>query len=308
MVDGSSRRIHEGVDGQTLLGRLGSWQLVRLLSEGNFTRVYQARAVDIAGNRAEDGPTQRRSAAYVVKVLRKEWWRDPQAIEMQRREAWVGSQVSHPNLLPVLSASVQEPPFYVVTPKLEAAPLSQLIAERAPLAVPLALWICPASRRRARRIVRSDGHDPHRRQAGEYFGVAGRPRDAHRFRFRANAGRGQPMGHAAACRDAGVHCTGNGDLGPGRRAAQRHLQSRRDAVRNAHRPPAVGQRRPGRAGHSCTAKPSRRNFAQLRPDVPAAVAELIHSMLAKDPLRRPGTARELATRLVRLEIESFTLR
>ena len=55
----------------------------------------------------------------MLKVLRKEWWRDPQAIEMQRREAWVGSKVSHPNLLPVLSASVQEPPFYVVTPKLE---------------------------------------------------------------------------------------------------------------------------------------------------------------------------------------------
>ena len=41
----------------------------------------------------------------------------------------------------MLSASVQEPPFYVVTPKLDGAPLSQLIAEQAPLAVPLALWI-----------------------------------------------------------------------------------------------------------------------------------------------------------------------
>jgi serine/threonine protein kinase len=54
------------------------------------------------------------------------------------------------------------------------------------------------------------------------------------------------------------------------------------------------------------AKPT--DVRALRPEVPSAVAELIHSMLAKDPLRRPSSARELATRLVRLEIESFTLR
>jgi serine/threonine protein kinase len=46
----------------------------------------------------------------------------------------------------------------------------------------------------------------------------------------------------------------------------------------------------------------------LRPDVPAAVADLVHSMLAKDPFRRPGSASELSTRLVRLEIDCFTLR
>jgi serine/threonine-protein kinase len=54
------------------------------------------------------------------------------------------------------------------------------------------------------------------------------------------------------------------------------------------------------------AKPT--DVRALRPEVPAPVAELIHSMLAKDPLRRPGSAHELANRLVRLEIESFTLR
>ena len=117
-----------------LVGRLGPWQLVRLLAKGNFTRVYQARP---AGWCPQNQP-----AAYVVKVLRKEWWRDPQAIEMQRREAWVGSKVSHPNLLPVLSASVQEPPFYLVTPKVEGVPL--VAAHRRSegrCAVPLALWI-----------------------------------------------------------------------------------------------------------------------------------------------------------------------
>src|SRR5262249_20352353 len=115
-----------------LIGRLGPWQLVKLLAEGNLTRVYQARPVD--------GPCGR-PAVYVVKLLRKEWWRDPAAIEVQRREAWVGGQVSHPNLVPVLSASVKKPPFYVVTPKLDGVSLAQILTEEGRLDVPLALWI-----------------------------------------------------------------------------------------------------------------------------------------------------------------------
>src|SRR3972149_10962294 len=95
-----------GASSQPLVGRMGPWQLVKLLGEGNLTRGYQSRPADAP-------PSQ--PAAYVVKLLRKEWWRDPQAIEVQRREAWVGSQVSHPNLVPVLSASVKEPPVFVVT-------------------------------------------------------------------------------------------------------------------------------------------------------------------------------------------------
>jgi serine/threonine-protein kinase len=47
---------------------------------------------------------------------------------------------------------------------------------------------------------------------------------------------------------------------------------------------------------------------QHRPDVPEPVATLLNSMLAKDPLRRPDSARELAERLVRLEIDSFAIR
>src|SRR4051795_13263270 len=114
-------------DSPQLVGRLGAWQLVKPLGEGNFTRVYLARPAD--------GP-QTQPAAYVVKVLRKEWWRDPQAIEMQRREAWVGCKVSHPHLLPVLTSSVEEPPFYVVSPRLEGSTLAHIIYDRGPLNIP----------------------------------------------------------------------------------------------------------------------------------------------------------------------------
>src|SRR4051812_35970968 len=125
---------HEALasDAPQLVGRLGPWQLVKPLGEGNLTRVYLAQPAD--------GP-ENQPAAYVVKTPRKEWWRDPQAIEMQRREAWIGSKLSHPNLLPVLSASVEEPPFYIVTPKLDGTSLAQLISERGRLGVPLSLWV-----------------------------------------------------------------------------------------------------------------------------------------------------------------------
>ena len=105
-----------------------------LLGEGASRGVYQARPADGAAQQP---------AGYAVKVLRKEWWRDPQAIDMQRREAWVGAKASHPNLLPVLSASVKEPPFYLVSPKLDGATLEQILVEQGPLDVPLALWIAP---------------------------------------------------------------------------------------------------------------------------------------------------------------------
>src|SRR5688572_9535527 len=83
------------VETSPIVGRVGPWQLVRLLGEGNLTRVYLARPAAEATSPADDDAIVR-PASYVVKLLRKEWWRDPQAIEMQRREAWVGTKVSHP--------------------------------------------------------------------------------------------------------------------------------------------------------------------------------------------------------------------
>ena len=47
------------------------------------------------------------------------------------------------------------------------------------------------------------------------------------------------------------------------------------------------------------------DLRKLRPDAGDEVAGLVHSMLAKDPMRRPATAKQLANRLVRLEIDSF---
>jgi serine/threonine protein kinase len=46
----------------------------------------------------------------------------------------------------------------------------------------------------------------------------------------------------------------------------------------------------------------------LRPDLPQPIASLIHTLLAKDALRRPCSHQELIDRLIRLEIECFGIR
>ena len=281
-----------------LVGRLGPWQLVRPLGEGNLTRVYLAQPAD--------GP-ENQPAAYVVKVLRKEWWRDPQAIEMQRREAWIGSKLSHPNLLPVLSASVDEPPFYVVTPKLDGATLAQRISERGRLGVPLALWIARqvaeglttlfdvtgmihTDVKPANILISPGGH-----ATLIDFGFVQTPAEASHWATRPLAGTlayiapEMVTSALAAGPQSDVYCLGV------------TLYEMLTGLRpwNTDDPAEL-------AALHREAKPA--DIREQRPELPASIAELIHAMLAKDPLRRPGSARELATRLVRLEIESFTLR
>ena len=281
-----------------LVGRLGPWQLVRLLGEGNFTRVYQARPAE--------GP-QNQSAAYVVKVLRNQWWRDPQAIEMQRREAWVGGKVSHPNLLPVLSASVQEPPFYVVTPKLRGVPLSQVLFQQERLAVPLALWIgrqvadgldalfeatgmIHTDVKPANILVSSTGH-----ATLIDFGFVQTPAEASQWATRPLAG---TLAYIAPEMVTSA-------LAAGPRSDIYSLGVTLYEMFTGRRPWDSDE--PGElVMRHRESKPA--EIRALRPEVPPRVAEVVHAMLAKEPLRRPGSARELATRLVRLEIDCFSLR
>ncbi len=110
---------------------LGNWELLRLLGEGPLARVYQARALN--------GPSP--EARYAVKVLRDEFADDPNMVNLLRREATVGRTVSHPHLIPVLSAQVHERPMFIVMPRLIGLTLAERIATRRPISVSQALWI-----------------------------------------------------------------------------------------------------------------------------------------------------------------------
>jgi serine/threonine protein kinase len=285
-------------DTPQLVGRLGPWQLVKPLGEGNLTRVYLARPAD---------SPQNQPASYVVKVLRKEWWRDSQAIEMQRREAWVGSRASHPNLLPVLSASVEEPPFYIVTPKLEGATLAHLISERGRLGVPLALWIARQVAEGLAALLDSTGtiHTDVKpanilvSSAGHAtlidFGFVQTPSEASQWSTRPLAG---TLAYIAPEMITSALAAGpQSDIYSLGVTLYEMLTGTR--LWNTDEPAEL-------AALHRESKPA--NIREQRPELPTPIVDIVHSMLAKDPLRRPGSARELAARLVRLEIASFTLR
>ena len=111
---------------------LGRWELVGSLGGGELTQVYLGRPID----RTDEG-----AASYAIKVLRARWQTNATAIETVVREAFVGRQVTHPHLLPILSAHVHEPPYYVVSPCLRGTTLSRRLEQvgRPPLS--LALWL-----------------------------------------------------------------------------------------------------------------------------------------------------------------------
>jgi serine/threonine-protein kinase len=112
--------------------RIGPWQAMRLLGEGQWSRVYQARPTDAA----RDQP-----ALYAVKVLQPKWESDPRVLELLCREARVGSKVSHQHLVPILAANIHEPPYYLVMPLLEGQSLASYLRRTALPPVSVALWI-----------------------------------------------------------------------------------------------------------------------------------------------------------------------
>ena len=240
-----------------------------------------------------------------MKVLRKEWWRDPAAIAMQRREAWVGGKASHPNLMPVLSACVKEPPFYVVTPLVEGASFAQIWpiggrwwcrwrVDARQMAEGLealfeATGMIHADVKPANILVSPAGH-----ATLIDFGFAQTPAEASRWATRPLAGT------LAYIAPEMVTST----LAAGPRSDIYSLGVTLYEMLTGRRPWESDD--PGKlATLHREAKPA--DMRGLRPDVPESVAELVHAMLAKDPLRRPAGTRELAARLVRLEIASFAV-
>lgn len=281
-----------------LVGRIGPWQLVRLISESELARVYIARPAEAADDS---------QASYVVKVLRKEWWRDAHAIEMQRRAAWVGRKVSHPHLLPVLSAGVDQPPFYTVSPKLEGRSLAKILEQQRRLPMAVTLWIArqvaealDALHTTARMIhsdvkpanivVAPDGH-----ATLVDLGFVHTPGESRHWSSRPVYGTLNYLAPEAltsalsASPQSDVYSLGvtlyeviTGTVPFVGRDAESLIRQHRET-----KPDCVTVR---------------------RPETPQPVAALVARMLAKDPMRRPESAAEVVDELVRLEIDSFAAR
>ena len=116
---------------QNLPHAIGKWQPTTCLGEGNWSRVYQVRPLELSPT----GP-----ADYALKQLRPELTNDPIARNVLAREIAIGQRVSHPNLSPVLDTGISHQQPFLVMPLLSGCSLQHLASAAHPLAVPQSLW------------------------------------------------------------------------------------------------------------------------------------------------------------------------
>jgi eukaryotic-like serine/threonine-protein kinase len=276
--------------------QVGAWRLVERVRQGQWASVYRARPA----NSAVDRP-----AAYAVKMLQGTQQHDPAAIEMLAREAQVGRQVSHRHLIAVLEAQLKRAPQFLVMPWLEGSVLHCYTAERRLLDLPVVLWI---ARQTAEALDALD-------KAGWMHGDI---KPSNIFLSR--------QGHVTLLDLGFAKLRGKEAAGPrtiagtGYYLAPEHVSPiGRPDIRSdiyslgivmyqllAGQLPLGGETFQQIAlAHKQTAP---LNLRRIAPHVPHGVAELVHRMLAKDPLRRPQSPAELVAELVRLEIETFSER
>ena len=276
---------------------VGSWELVRLAAEGSLAHVYQARP---AGASAECEP------AYAVKILRPPWQVDARAVALFRREAQVGQAVAHPHLVSVLAAHVTTPPYYLVMPWLDGATLAQQLRGKRPLPMPTILWIARqvaeglaalhdagwihGDVKPANIIVSAEGH-----VTLLDLGFARRPEETGSAVDRCILGTVSYLAPETITSAFGTDIRSDiYSLG----VVLFHLLSGRLPFEGRTLADLVEQ-------HQQARPPALR---RLLPDLPGEIAQLVHTMLAKEPLRRPQTPRELIDRLAELEIATFAQR
>ncbi len=293
----SARDRRLAVSPESVVKQLGPWHLTRLVGEGNLCRVYQARP--------SDGPADR-PASYALKVLKEEWQDDGAAVEVMRREAIVGRKVSHRHLISVLSAHVGAAPYFVVMPWLTGETLAEMLARGVRPAAPVALWY-------ARQVA--EALDALHALGWMHADV--KPSniflapDGHATLLDLGFARQPEEGGSAVdrCVCGTIHYI----------APEMVTSSLRPDIRSDIYSLGVtlyellAGRLPFLGADLATLAEQHRQFdppelRSLVPQLPLGVAQLVHRMLAKEPLRRPQTPRELIDCLVRLEIETFAER
>jgi eukaryotic-like serine/threonine-protein kinase len=277
--------------------QVGQWELVEFAALGSLARIYRARPA---------GTSSDRPATYAVKMLRQEWQDDAHAIWLLQREALVGQDVSHPHLVPVLAATVLEPPRLLVMPWLEGASLQARLAGGEEFDVPTALWI---ARQTAEALDALHA-------AGWMHGDVS-PGNIHI----SSAGHvtvldlsfARRMGETGSAVDRPIMGTAS-YLAPEYFTSALRADIRSDIYSLgavlfeilSGRLPFLGEDLAELAVQHRQAVPPA--LGKLAPHVPGEVAALVRRMMAKQPLRRPQSPRELVDRLAALEIATFSER
>lgn len=275
--------------------RARQWELVEFVARGSLARIYRARPV---------GTPADRPATYAVKMLRPCWQNDPEAIRLLRREAQVGQSVSHPHLVPVLTAAVSESPRLLVMPWLEGVSIQARLAAGQQFDVPRTLWI---ARQTAEAL---DALHP----AGWIHGDV-TPGNIHvsptghvTLIDLSFARRGDEIGSAVDRPIMGT-CS---YIAPEYFTSALRADIRSDLYSLgvvmfemlSGRLPYPGKDLVELANQHRQSSPA--ELARVAPHVPREVARLVQRLIAREPLRRPQSPRELIDLLVSLEVGTFT--
>ncbi|MCE9544899.1 MAG: serine/threonine protein kinase [Planctomycetia bacterium] len=276
------------------LQSFGAWQTGHLLHDGPLASVYEARPA------AAPAQTPFR---YVLKRLHPQWEQEPRAMALVAREALVGREVSHPHLVSVLDAQLIGPPCFVVMPRLVGRPLSVSVGRGRRLRMPQALWF-------ARQVAEAlEALHQHRWLHADV-------KPANMLLSRSGHVTLIDLGFARHFDEAGTATdrwiAGTFDyIAPETIVSASRFDGRSDIYSLgatlyemlAGRPPFIGKDLADLAAQHRQATPPA--LDSLVPDLPRDVIQLVHQMLAKEPLRRPHDAQEVVRRLVALEVATL---
>jgi serine/threonine-protein kinase len=272
--------------------RLGEWQLEAIVADGRWNRIYRATSAKGGGG----------SAQYAIKALNERYWDDPIAVARLRSEATVGRCVMHPHVVPVVAAHAHCSPYYLVMPLLGGSNAAATIKAYGRLSVMQVLWIARqiaeglaamhtlgyvhGDVRTANICIGPDGHATLldlscASRVGGDDGLGDRPLIG-------------SIESLAPEQHAGQLATPRSDL-YGLGLAMYHMLAGRLPWRSSD------------AGVIAAWKMSSQNVdvREYAPAVPGAVSRFIRQLMAVEPLRRAGSAHEVAEELVRLEIATL---
>ncbi len=276
--------------------RLGSWELVARLGGGELADVYLARV-------ANGGVQQ--PASYALKVLGELWQDDPRGLAILAREVQVALRVAHPHLVPILAASLDEPPYYLAMPYLEGHSLGEYLTPEVTLDLPVIFWIARQAAEATQVLAREGWMHADVKPSNIIVSPSGHATlvdlgFATPTRWRASICDRPLLGTLNYIAPEMLYSAYGGD-------SQSDVYSLGVVLFEmlTGRLPFNAQDIAELALQHRQELPS--DVRSLVPQVPTRAARLVQQMLAKEPLRRP-TPKELVGRLIALEIETFAER
>ena len=279
------------------LHTVGTWELVEPAAEGSWARVYRARPADAP---------RETPAAYAIKMLRPECRQQPEAIARLAREALAARSASNPHLIAVLESRVSREPQYLVMPWLEGSTLQARLAAGAAVDLPSALWIVRQAAEAMAALDDAGWTHGDVKPSNLFVAPTGHVTLLDLGFARHREERGSPADRPLTGTGyylAPEHCTPTRE--PDIRSDIYSLGVVLYEMLTGELPFHGPSMDALMTQHKQAAPPSVRRQV---PQVPEPVARFVHTLLAKDPMRRPQRPRELIDGLVKLEVATFAER